>query len=312
MTNEFIIKIHKDSKGNELSLDNITIEAADALKVFLESLTDFAKLYASSNIKLSLKNGSIESCLSYSSVGNSMYDEINKVIIGESKSISNEKIKILKTIQDKIKQNGLDYSVIHKVNDEYLDITSTFKSKNFPFSRAIRHEISEDVEFIKGRLYESGGKVKTNIHLECEDGEYKVECSQKQAIEVNDRLYSEIYLSVLKRWKIGQKATYHLLDNYLAQDLFLIYKNFFEAVENDESLNKYDIVYDKIIEIIESGRNIREVLKVMRLYNYSQSNRGILRTILMTLKPYSKNEDLSKMYNSLAQILRAGSSNNAI
>lgn len=313
MVNEFIIKIHKDSKGNELSLDNITIEAADALKIFIESLTDFAKLYAISDIKLSIKNGSIESCLSYPSVGNRIYDEINNVIIGESKAVSNEKIKSLKTIQDKIKQNGLDYTVIHKVNNEYLDLTSAFKSKNFPYSRAIRHEINEDVEFIKGRLFESGGKVKTNIHLEGEEGEYKVECSQQQAIDINSRLYSEIYLSVIKKWKIGQKATYHLLDNYLTEDLFLSYKNFFETVENDESLNRYDIVYKRIVEIIESEKNIREVLKIMRLYNYSQSDRGILRTILMTLKPVlPKNEELTIMYKALADILRAGSLNKAI
>lgn len=314
MNNEFIIKINSDSHGNQLSLDNITIEAADALMIMIESLTNIAKLYDENpDIKISLKNGSIESCLVYPSTGNLIQEEIENIILGNSDN--NEKIKFFKTIQDKIKSNGLDYTVINKVNDEIKDLTVIFKSNNFPLKRVRRTEFYEKVEFIQGRLYESGGKVKTNIHLENTlQEEYKVECTQEQAIEINQRLYSNIYLSVLKKWRLNQKPTYQLIDSYLSEDKFINYKTFYNDIKNNPTLDRFDLVYNRIVEIIESDEiNNGEILKIMRLYNNPNSDRGIIRTILMTLKPViSKNTNLSVMYNSLAKILRAGNPKNKI
>ena len=306
MNNEFIIKINSDSHGNQLSLDNITIEAADALMIMIESLTNIAKLYDENpDIKISLKNGSIESCLIYPSTGNLIQEEIENIILGNSNN--NEKIKFFKAIQDKIKSNGLDYTVINKVNDEIKDLTVIFKSNNFSLKRARRTEFNEKVEFIQGRLYESGGKVKTNIHLENNlQEEYKVECTQEQAIEINQRLYSNIYLSVLKKWRLNQNPTYQLIDNYLTEDKFINYKSFYNNIKNTTTLDRFDLVYNRIVEIIESDEiNNGEILKIMRLYNNPNSDRGIIRTILMTIKPVlSKNNNLSEMYSSLAKILR--------
>lgn len=313
MDNEFIIKINRDSQGNQLSLSNITIEAADALKIFIESLSDFAKLQSQqSDLRLSLKDGCIESCLAYPSLGTDIESEIDDVI--EGKSHSNDNIKILKIIQDKIKLNGLDYTVIHKKGNTSIDLTAKFKAKNFALKRAQRREFDEKVEFIEGRLFETGGKVRTNIHLESFGEEYKVECTQQQAIELNRRLYSEVYLAVLKRNKKDQKPVYSLLDSYLNPHIYFEFKELYLSAENEKSLVRYDIVHNWIVKAIEAeDSKSGNILKLLRLYNYSQSDRGMLRTILMTLKPVSTlNGSLLVMYKSLADILRSGSTNNRI
>ena len=56
MNNEFTIKIISDSSGNEQSLNNISIEAADSLKVFIESLTRLAQTYDNyDNVEIRIK-----------------------------------------------------------------------------------------------------------------------------------------------------------------------------------------------------------------------------------------------------------------
>ena len=56
MANEFSIKITTDSSGNPVSLDNIPIEAAQALTIFLKSLADVAGLHKDKGgVKISLK-----------------------------------------------------------------------------------------------------------------------------------------------------------------------------------------------------------------------------------------------------------------
>jgi len=313
MNNEFIIKINSDSQGNELSLSSITIEVADALKIFIESLTDFAKLEGGNqDIRIALKEGCIESCLIYPPTRSEIQDDIYGVIEGNSKD--NEKIKLLKDIQDKIKQNGLDYSVYLKMGGETIDLTQSFKAKKFPLRREKRIVATEKIEFITGNLFESGGKVNTNIHLTSTTEDYTIECTKDQAIDLNRRLYNDIYLVVVKKMKIGQKPKFILLDSYLTEMQFFSYRSFYETVRQNKTLEKYDIVYDRIVQIIDNDTiDNGEILKIMRLYNHTESDRGVIRTILMTLKPVlKKNEKLTEMYKSLANVLRAGSSNNSI
>ena len=49
----------------------------------------------------------------------------------------------------------------------------------------------------------------------------------------------------------------------------------------------------------------------MRLFNNSNSDKGIIRTILMALKRVDKTDTISEMYNNLASLLR-GVDNKAI
>jgi hypothetical protein len=313
MNNEFIIKINKDSKGNKLSLDNINIEAASALKIFIESLTELAKQYKDvSDIKLSLKSGSIESCFVYPKSGNTIEDDLTSIINGTSEN--NERIKLLKEIQNKIKANGLDYSVYHKVGRQKIDVTSKFKSKDFSLKRSSRLEFNEKVVFLSGKLFESGGKVKTNVHIESGVEEYTVECSREQAVELNRRLYDQIQVAVVKKWKPEKKPTYHLLDSYLKEEDYIRYKTFYESIESNRNMSRFDSIHNKIVEIINSEKiDNGEILKIMKLYDYSQSDRGVLRTILMTLKPVFKNESkITDKYIALAKLLRDGSVNNKI
>ncbi|QKG55595.1 hypothetical protein GKZ68_02450 [Hymenobacter sp. BRD128] len=304
MANEFIIKINKDSHGNELSLASMSIEAADALKIFIESLSQFAKLSnKAADMKLSLKDGCIESALVYPESEVKIDEEIQSIVDG--KSDNNEFIKFFKDIQDKIQANGLDYSVMHFVNGEKIDLTETFKAKKFAYKRPNKGFWKEEIVFIEGRLFESGGKTKTNIHLDYKGKEFAINCSINQAIKINKLLYQQVYVCALKKWKFEGQETYELIDTYLLPGVFRKYKNFYQSIKEDDSLERFDIIHDNVVSIIEKrGLDVPDIFRLMRLYNHPQSDKGIVQTILMALKPLRRHERVSGIYQELAALLK--------
>jgi hypothetical protein len=312
MPNKFIIKINKDSQGNELSLESMPIEAAESLKIFIDSLTQFAKMHEhESDVRLSLKNGCVENALIYSETETSIADEIEEII--EGKADNNDSIKLFKAIQDRVKANGLDYSVLHTMNHETINLTEKFKAKNFPYNRGPRKEHKEKVLFVVAYLYEAGGDKTTNIHLRIDDEKIKVKCTEEEAKRLNQRLYDNVFIAVLKKWKIGSKPSFTLLDSYISRPRFEEYQLFYQSIISNNTLERFDILHDKFVDVYTNSENNGELLKYMRIFNYTQCDRGVLRTILMTLKPIkSRDEKIEELYLQLAEKLRKGSLNNFI
>lgn len=310
MANELVLKISADSQGNAVSLDSFPIEAADVLTVFLEALTDIANLQPNKDeIRLSLRNSSIGIVMEYPSADTGIDTKIDDVV--EGRSLNNEYFKALRNIQDKVKANGLTYEIVHTVNDVSKNLTEEFKSKNFVRRQGSRREKTDEVVFIRGTLFESGGKRSTNIHLAIGENDIKVECTQEQARILNKLLYEEIRLCVLKRAVTGGTISYFLLDSYATQETFLLFKNFYESIDND-SMDRFDIIINRIVEAVERPKIRGEIVKLLRLFNYAQADRGNIRTVLVTLKPIRQQELIADLYSSLANYLRAGSTHKVI
>lgn len=304
MNNEFIITIDKDSQGNDLSLNNITVDAAESLKVFIESLTEIAKSYNNPEIKLALKDGSVSACMLFPEDQALIRDEI---ITGKSES--NDRLKHLISIQDRIKKNGLSYSVKIHYRDESKDLTQDFKSTHFKLSRSGRKTISRKIEFIKGELFESGGRSRTNVHLIVNDSEVTVECKKEDAIKLNSKLYNIIYLSVLKNEKEGDKPKYIYIDSYASEATFNQYQAFYYDVIENKTIERFDIVYNELMKIV-CERNLNELRKIIRLFNHTDADSGIIRAILMTIKPIVRtNENLQSAYSDLLLRLKLSTQN---
>ncbi|MCI3937071.1 hypothetical protein MQX03_07655 [Chryseobacterium aahli] len=309
MENELKIKILSNSNGEKVSLDNITIDAADALKVFIESLSDFAKSYNyNSDVKLSIKNGSIETVLIYPSDKTEISEDINEIVAG--KSFETHRTKLFKNIQDKIKLNGLEYSVLLKENDIETDLTKNFKDKNFPIRRGKKVQLKFEIIFLNGEIFEAGGKSKTNVHITVGDKDYKIDCTKPQATAMGS-VYSRVNLSVLKKWRTESSIEYILIENYLIEKDYNYFKNLHEEFKKKNTLEKYDYLHDKVVEIFENkDLHTNNLIKLLRLYNnqYTDKDRGIVRTLLMSIKPLLKdNDEISYYYNEVAKRFRYGS-----
>jgi len=79
---------------------------------------------------------------------------------------------------------------------------------------------------------------------------------------------------------------------------------------NNQDLSKYDDVYDRLLLMIEDDEfnKINQHLELLK----TETNRGILRTVLMVLKPFRNEEKIKDNYNQIAELLRSGSTNNGI
>lgn len=314
MSNELKIKIISDSQGNDLDLSNISIEAAGALKIFIDSMVDFAKTYEdTSDIKLKLDNGSIETCLVYPEEEEVSHD-IEDIL--EFKSNNKKRVEAFRNIQDKIQLNGLVYEVfLNKQNEPTREVTQIFKGKKFRKAKQI-FDRSYSIEFIEGELFETGGRKTVNVHIENRQlgKEYKIECEKPDAKKLNDRLYSKIYLSVIKISKTEQDIEYRYIDSYLRADNYLFYKSLHEQLITEDSIEKYDLIYNYIVNTINDDNTPNEeIIKLIRLYDNKFSEKGIIRTILMTLKPIINREvGLFPYYESLVKTFRSRSNTGKI
>lgn len=308
MSNELKIKIIRDSEGNDLDLSNITIEAADALKVFIDSLVDFAKTYENtSEIKLKLDNGSIETSLIYPEQEIS-HDIDNILALQYSDS---KKVDPFKRMQDKIQVNGLEYGVyLKKENEQFREITQIFKQEKFKKIKK-KFERKYSIDFIEGELFEVGGRAKVNVHIENRElgQEYKIECERLDAKKLNERLYSKAFLSVIKIAKTETDIEYRYIDSYLREESYIFYKRLHERLTAENSIEKYDLIYNYIVDIINDNNSPNEeIVKIIRLYDNHFTEKGIIRTILMTLKPIiNKEVGLLPYYNSLVTTFRSRS-----
>ncbi|MGV2452931.1 UNVERIFIED_CONTAM: hypothetical protein POZ17_22200 [Ralstonia mannitolilytica] len=314
MENELKIKILSNSSGEKVSLNNISIDAADALKVFIESLSDFAKSYTdTSDLRLSMKDGSIETVLSYPADKTEISNDIRDIISGNS--FDTHKIKLLKNIQDKIKLNGLEYSVLVKENSVERDLTKDFKSKNFPLKRGKKIPLKFEIIFLSGEVYEAGGKFKSNIHLNVENHDYKIDCLKEQATNLGG-VYNKVFLSALKKWRTENKIEYILIENYPKKEDYEYFKNLHNEFKSKDSLEKYDLLHEKVVEIFESEHiPTNNLIKLLRLYNneYTDKDRGVLRTLLTSIKPLLKeDEKLFFHYNAVAKRFKYGSNSKII
>ena len=157
MANELVLKINTDSRGNPVSLDSIPVEAADVLSVFLDALAEIANEQPNKEeLRFSFRNGSVGIALEYPDTDTEIYAKIDDVIEGRSQN--NPYFKALRNVQDKVKANGLTYEIVHKVNDVSRDLTDEFRAKNFIRRVGSRPEKTDKIAFVKGMLFESGGK----------------------------------------------------------------------------------------------------------------------------------------------------------
>jgi hypothetical protein len=246
------------------------LEAAEAFKLFVENLYEFARLTnisANNDVKLSIKNGSILSQLVYPSERIDIDQEINQVINGESNN--NELIKCFKGIQDKVKQNGLQYAITHYRNGELVDLTSRFKGRKFPLRRSPRMEWTHEVEFISGKLFNAGGRVNSNIHIDTIEESIKIDCTKEQAKAVNKYLYEFVYLSVERKSKIGNETKFTMIDYYATEEAYEYYKIKFSEMMELNKIEKYTNFHDLVFENLRDktkDEGLKEIRKFLRLY----------------------------------------------
>ncbi len=194
------------------------------------------------------------------------------------------------------------------------DVTNIFRERTFTYRSGPRVEWSQELEFLTGRLYNVGGKVNSNFHLEREEETVKVKCTQEEAKRVNQYLYGDIFIVARKRWKPSVEPEYTFVDCYGDQSAYRNHQEFYERIKANDSLERYDLIYDRVAEILkDESKAYSEIVPLCRLFNFEFSDRGALRTILMAIKPVKdRDPQLLEWYQKMATTLRKGSTHNRV
>jgi hypothetical protein len=303
------LKIIKDTDGSEISLDSMSLAASKAFIVFIQSLTQIAEqITDKKDVKIIVTKGSASVALE------AVEEEIENIeckyndVIKYSSSNS-DFIDPMRAIQSVICANGLQYeaNIIKESIGSKRAIIDGFKQRRKFFSKTTRTKKQEfKIEFLSGKLLEIGGK-KPNIHIVCGKDTICVACTEEEAWKVNQFIYKEIYLSVKAQYKNGVRTKIEFCDFYANEDDFNELKYLYEKCINDNGLERFDFIYDYVVgKLTKELKDAGYLNKLMRLFQYDFSDRGVLRTILTAIKPKIKTDKgliIKDMYQKLASTL---------
>ncbi|MBF9141060.1 hypothetical protein [Hymenobacter properus] len=307
MPDELSIKITREKDGSAPSLTNMSLDAAQSVKVFIESFTEYARAHSEdSHIKILDTGNAIDNILTLPEADNSASDEILDVVNSESES--DNLVKVFNLIRKRISENGLSYEVNLKHQDEIVNLTEKFKSKRFITKQQADPPLQEEVVFVRGMIYESGGMNVTNIHIKPKKGKpLGISCSQAEARKFSKLLYSTVFVSAVRQWKKPKDVTMRLLDVYKDEEQFERFQALYHEYTDSESSERFNKLREDLISTLTKfGAASPRISRIMRLYNHALSDRGIIRTILFILKPLRHEKAIASLYDDLATVLKNG------
>ncbi|MDV3674483.1 hypothetical protein CMU30_13960 [Elizabethkingia anophelis] len=77
-------------------------------------------------------------------------------------------------------------------------------------------------------------------------------------------------------------------------------------MNKDKLLDAFDLLFEKVFNIVNKDKvYYNDLIELMKSYDNESTDRGTLRTLLMSIKPLLKNnEELKCHYNKLSDRLR--------
>lgn len=296
-------KIITDSNGKKIELDNLTVEAAQALMVFVESLTKIAE--QSSNpekVKISVTPGS--ACVALEAPEEEIREIENEMkVVSRNKSTKKAFVEPLRAMQVLISNNGLGYEANVIKNNHKTPILDLFKQKR-RFQLAPKEKIKSEfsIAFFDGKLIEVGGK-NPNIHILINDKKQTVSCSEEQARKVNSFLYNDIKISAWEQKVKGQKSVYTFCDNYVNDSLYDELKVFVDNNLQKEGTAPLKDIHYKLRDYFNS-KKFGEANKLIKLFCNDNVDIGRLRTILVIAKSFRDNDKLKESLSIIENVLQ--------
>lgn len=297
---EFII--HRDSDNQQVALNSLSIEAASALKVLLENVTEIAKLnpeYA--DVKIQLLPGS--AVVAIEGTGQqiaSINANLDSVINHDTED--KDLVEKWRNIQSLFVANGLHYEVNVIRNGQRTEVLQRIKGSK-PFrAKTVRKQSETRIIFLYGKLINVGGK-SPNIHILDEHQiEHTIACSETQAKSANRYLYDTILLSAWEKVIRGAKSQFEFCDVYGNPDIFGDFKAFIEDFQNTnnqvEALKK---IHYKCRSLLDA-KDYLNFKKFARLFRHGSTDVNVLKTILIITQSFKEHDELGSIRQHLKDL----------
>lgn len=299
------LKITSDSNGKSVELDDLSIQAAKSLKIFLDSLISIADLVPIKNrdsLKIKVKKGSVSVAIE-GLTSDIETIEKNFEEVASNKSSNKELVSNWKAIQSVFHANGLNYEAnIFTPQKGIVSLIDKIKLGKEFRTKSNRNKPDTNIAFLKGKLIAIGG-LNPNFHLYNENQEETIiHCDEETAKKINSFLYNEIYVSTWCKSVPGGKPNHTYGDLYIHESTFIEFRDFITKEKPKNDSEEFIKIHDKIKAIIEQ-QDFGKLRKFLRLYNHLSVEEKILKTILVNTKAFNNNPDISDIRNNLKDIL---------
>jgi hypothetical protein len=297
---EIILK--KDSAGNDIHLNKMSLSASKSLREILDALITIVEFEKDLDLKIGIERGSAAQKLISDEVGHLdvVYNKILEASEGES-TRENLYVNQLNVIYRNFKKFN-DYGIYYNHDSKKEDIKPLFQRK----FRNVRSRANLDnnfsVKFFKGILELNGGK-KPNFHITANGLPYTVQCSKTEARKVNSFLYQEINISA---WVKEKKniIEYNFCDIYAGESehYFDEFKSFFKDLKNKKGTEPFHFISEKL-ESYYNEKDYAGAKKLIRIFINSYSLPTYLRTILVVSKAFKEDENLKDLLLEVEKLL---------
>lgn len=297
-------RIKTDSKGTDIHLDNMSVEAAKALLVLTGALTRIAELTGKSgDTKISITEGS--ACIALEAPPEEITEiETEIPVVASNKSTKKDWVEPLRDIQELICKNGLTFTANIIRDENETPVINYFKQKKiFKVARKKRHKPEFGIRFFEGKLLENGGQ-NPNIHIEIGAETFTVSCTEEQALKVNAFLFKTVRVSAWEKKRKGQRSSYTFCDAYGTPEVFNDFKPFIEKNLTQEGTEPLNEIHYKLRDLLEA-KKFAVAKKFIRLFCYEKVDMGRLRAILIITKAFKEEPTLKDMLLNVAEILKA-------
>lgn len=317
---QLVLRITKDASGKEVELDNMTLDEVVTFKRLLDSFLGLAKVYdKNSDTRISIRKGSAQMALETSSPTIELIKSDFSDIFN-NKSKKNQTVIYCKEIQKILTTFPFQYEfdIKNSQGQKTSVLTEFTRKQKFYTKREPKTKRISELEFIQGELIDLGGK-KINFHITPPNSDYAlvIDCkSKEEARRVRNYVYSEAYILVHTKKSKKSKTIREFLDVYTDEAQFEEIKKFYSSFQSLEGHARYmefhNFIYSELKKTNDLEKALKKIRKYIRLFDNSWTESGQLRTILVSLKSFRKNEILEETLNRITNRLKELTGQNKI
>lgn len=296
------IVLKKDSEGNDIDLNQMSLKASKSLREILDALILIAEHEKDLNLKIGLEKGSAAQKL----IGTHTNLKVvfNKIIQASESQPTRENVYVnqLNVIRNNV-EDIQDWEIFYNSNTGNKESIKPLFSHKFRKTRK-REKIENNfnLQFITGYLELNGGK-KPNFHLISNNEPLTIQCSIKEAQKVNSFLYKDIKIAT---WAKAKKhgMEYQFCDIYAgeSEQYFSEFKDFFLELKNKNGTEPFHFISDKLEDFYDK-KDYSGARKFIRLFLNEYAIPTYLRTILVISKGFKNDEYFSNILNQVEELL---------
>lgn len=297
------IVLKKDSSGNDIELNKMSLEESKAIREILDALISIVEFEKDLDLEIGLKSGSaVQQIVGSSQNLKVVYNKIEEAANADPNRL-NEYVNPLNIIHNNLKHFS-DYKIRYKHNNSSDNIKPLFQKKFKTTRKRAVIENNFNIVFFQGTLELNGGK-KPNFHISSVGEPYTIQCSKDEARKVNPFLYKEIKISAWAEQKT-RGLQYTFCDIYAgeSENYFAEFKTFFSDLKKKEGTEPFHFISEKL-EDYYNDKNYAGAKKFIRIFLNQYSLPTYLRTILIMSKAFKNDEILGKTLENVEKLLES-------